>query len=281
MVSIAITATARNLDSTLRDWCSYHLSAVDRIYLWLDDPREASSPVIPSDDRIRVRVGAQCTANSRHGDLMFRQNENTNRALHSCCKRGIDWLIHLDTDELLSTPTRKILHRNLPTGFGNITIPNHEVCSQWAATNPFRQCHYFKLSGKVPFDLYGNGKSAVRCHPGVHALDPHLFAGYQGESGEATSLTVLHYACATYDRWLRKYATLGDFSDFWWDDPAYPIELSFHLKSRDIYKQCLREGSFAPAKGFWKRHIFSSNQLNVLVQERKVAWYDPLSKPRR
>lgn len=278
MPTVAITTTARNIDRSLSEWCNYHLHLVDHIFIWLDDPHEGNSSLVPSHNRIRVEVGAQCSGKSVHGNLMHRQIENANRAVYLCCTRGIEWLIHIDIDELLFPPDRSMLHRNLDAHLGHITLPNHEVCPRWSADSPFRQCHHFKLNGRLRFNFYGNGKAAVRCRPGVYALGAHSFAEYSGGNRTSPDIAVLHYACATYDRWLRKYAHLGDFPDFWWDDPQHRIELPFHLKSRDVYRQCVIEGTFDHAVGFWKRQVLSDDQLNQLLQDGRVGWYAPMAE---
>jgi len=207
---------------------------------------------------------------------MFRQDENANQAINICNKEGIEWLIHLDIDELLYPANRQVLVSNLAEPNGHVTMPNHEVCPQWHSDNPFRRCNYFKLNGKLQFNLYANGKTAVRCRPAVFVRDAHSFAGYIGKRVISSDMVILHYACATYDRWLTKYATLGDFPDFWWDNPQNRITLPFHLKSRDIYKQCLNDGSFQSAVDFWRSQVLSSNQLDQLVLKGKVGWYAPI-----
>jgi len=279
MVSVAITTTARNFDVSFVDWCAYHLKVVDRIFLWLDDPDESCSCLIPFDDRIQIEIGSQCNRGSVQGNLLFRQNDNTYRAINLCNKQGIDWLIHIDTDELFYPPNRQTLDGNLAEPNGHVTMVNHEVCPQWHADNPFRQCNYFKLSGgKLPFNFYGNGKSAVRCRPGVFSWGAHDFYGPVGRRVISPDMVILHYACASYDGWFAKYAHLGDFPDCWYDDPQVPITLPFHLKSRDIYKQCLIEGNFQSAVDFWMEQVLSPSELNQLLLDGEVGWYAPISE---
>ena len=276
LTSVAITTTAKNVDCSIREWCSYHLQVVDRIFLWLDDPAEVHSPLIPSDRRLEVQVGTQSEVGSVHGNLMVRQEENANRALDLCCKQGIEWIVHLDIDEILYPADRETLARVLIEPIDQVIIMNHEVCAQWFAESPFRQCNYFKLNGKFPFNFYGNGKAAVRCRDGVFARGAHRFLGNVSRPIISRELVLLHYACATFDRWLKKYALLGDFPDFWWDDPRHPIGLPFHLKSRDVCKQCLVNGNFSPAMDFWKQNVLSATEISRLVGEDKVGWYQPI-----
>jgi len=278
VAGIAITTTARNIEPAFRDWCSHHLKVADCIFVWLDDPSEASSPNLPRDRRVRIQAGAQIRRGTVHGDLMRRQDHNVNQCLHRCTQEGLEWLVHLDTDELLYPVDRKTLETHLTACNGHVRILNHEVCPQWQCKNPFRETHYFKLNGKLHFNLYTNGKSAVRCSPGVYARDAHSFAGYDGQQKTASDMAVLHYACPSYDRWLAKYGALGEFPDFWWDDPQHRIEMSFHTRSRDICRECLADGNFARAKEFWAAQVFAHNQLEQLRHDGKVGWFAPMDR---
>jgi hypothetical protein len=274
--AIAITTIARNLDHSFRDWCSYHLLLVERVYVWLDDPGEAHSTHLPSDSRVQIRVGSQYRKGSVHGDFMVRQDQNTNRSIELCIKDRFAWLIHLDTDELLYPADPETLRRNLSASAGHIILLNHEVCPCWHCGSPFRDCNYFKLNGRSRFNLYTNGKAAVRCQPGVYARDAHSFGGYKGSAQTAQGSVVLHYACPSYEHWVAKYAALGDFPDFWWDNPQHRIAISFHIESRDIVKQCLRTGDFQPAVNFWSSQVVDRAELILLQEKGRIGWFAPM-----
>lgn len=278
MPRIAITTTARSLDASFRDWCSHHLRLVDRIYLWLDDPAESAGKFLPRDSRIRARAGSQTISQTVHGNMMMRQNENANRALELCAADKIDWLTHIDTDELIHPAHRKTLERNLAAAAGHVTLLNHEVCPQWECANPFRECHHFKLNGKLEFNLYNNGKAAVRVGPGVYAPDAHSFEGFHGKSTVSKDVAVLHYACPSYDRWRAKYDALGDFPDYWWDDPQFRITLSFHLKSRDVCRLARADGNLERARKFWAKQVLAPQQIDRLTREGKIARFTPLGE---
>jgi hypothetical protein len=274
---VAITTTARNLDDSFADWCAHHLTLVDCIYLWLDDPAECHSPHIPCDVRIQARPGSQSMHGTVHGNMMYRQIENANHAMAHCLSQAVDWLIHIDSDELIYAANRETLYRSFAPSNGLVTLVNHEVCPRWNCRNPFRECTFFKLNGKTGFNLYTNGKTAVRCRPGVWARDAHSFSSFTGRSHTAADVSVLHYACPSYDRWMTKYAALGDFPDFWWDDPAHRIALKFHLESRDTYRSCLNVGAFDQAEAFWAAQVLAEPELRRMVQEGRVGQFDPLA----
>lgn len=278
MPGIALTTTARNLDQTFRDWCFYHLQVVDRLLIWLDNPAEANHPDLPSDPRIRFFIGSQMRRGTVHGDLMLRQDHNTDQALRLCNREKLDWLLHLDTDELLYPADRTLLLKTLGRSHDHVTMLNHEVCPQWECDNPFRQCNFFKLNGRIPFNLYLNGKSGVRCSSAVYARDAHSFGGYAGQQVTTSDLVILHYACPTYERWIAKYSALGDFPDFWWDNPGHRIHMSFHTTSRDILRDCRRIKDFRKAKEFWATQVLNEHALKHLLATDKVARFAPMDR---
>jgi hypothetical protein len=276
-MQLALTTMVRNLDATFSLWCTHHLRLFDTILLWIDDPAELASPFLPSDPRILIQLGDQDTSRSSHGSFMLRQDANTNRALELCRARSIDWLCHLDADELLHAPSREDLLAELTPECGQIRFVNHEVWPVWEAANPFTDCTVFKVNGHNPFfHFYNNGKSAVRCTPGVSARGAHKFVHAVGQEKVSTSTVVLHYACATYAIWLNKYAHLGDFPSFWWDDPKNPIPKGFHLESRDVYQRCASTGDFAEAEAFFRATTLREDAIPFLKTAGLIATYQPI-----
>ena len=254
---IALTATVIDLDDDFEDWCAYNLGHFDRMILWLDDHQAIDSPRIPRNGSVVALPGNQHSSPNRHTDLMRRQNANADAALRLCLEAGIEWLVHLDQDEILHLISDDLWD----TDAGQITFLNHEVCPVWSAERMFRDCRHFRLNGRGPFRLYGNGKSAVRCHPDVRSDGAHFFQNFKGRSITTKTPCILHYACATYASWLRKYSRLGHFEPFWYDDPATPISLRFHLDLRDACHSALTSGDFAIARNFFKRHVLSEDEM--------------------
>ena len=275
LTALTSTLKLQLLDSAFTTWCDYHLDLFDSIFLWLDDLGDIDSPFIPKNDRLVVQLGSQSQKLSRHGTMMQRQDENAARALELCTEKGITWLCHLDSDELLFVPSRRLLLKLWESDLGCVVFPNHEVCPVWEASNPFRECHCFKLNGRCGFNFYANGKSAVRCGPGVQVSDAHGFNGYSGKRALCWTTPILHYSCATFDWWLRKYANLGSFPNYFWDDSRHPINVPFHTASRDIYQRCLSDGDLSRAREFFIRHVIDDNERQRLLEQGKIGRFAP------
>jgi hypothetical protein len=273
----ALTSTVRFLDHTFTDWCYHHLRLFDYLIIYVDDPKELGSARIPRvDARIEVSVGAQFKRGSVQNTLMHRQDENALAAVRRCCELGIRWLCHLDADELLVTNESHLSWTSVDTDVGLIVFKNHEVCPVWEADNPFRDCSYFKLSGRVPFCYYVNGKAAVRVNPNVRPWAAHWFVEHVGRVETATWACVLHYSPATFERWLRKYRCLGPFGDHWYEDPTLPI-MPFHTLSRDI---CANEGKsnqIEAARRFFGEFVWSEERLAEGLRSGIIQQFAPLA----
>lgn len=275
-MKIGLTATIKSIDAGFDIWCSHHLRFFDYLLIWIDDVATIEEGIPRTDSRVRIFPGSQKEGSSVRSRLMPRQQINTNTALRQCPKLGIEWLCHLDSDELLYARSREELESVVIPGLGHVTFINHEVWPVWEAKDPFVECHAFKLNGRYPFHFYRNGKSMVRCGARVSANGPHSFIGYEGAAAHCNTLPVLHYTCATYRTWLNKYANLGTFNDLWWDNPELPITLDFHLRSRDIYKLCIEQASFTEAEVFFRSLMLSDKLRRDLENQARIGYFYPL-----
>ncbi len=268
-----LTTTVKGLDQQFALWCMHHLRLFDHIIVWLDDPKEIASHYLPKDTRILTRGGSQIHGSSPLNRLLLRQNANTDEALRLAAAMGARWLCHLDVDELLYPADRHLLESLNTDLAGQIRFLNHEAWPVWEAQNAFLECTTFKLNGKMTFNLYSNGKAMVRCQSSVHAKHAHEFAGFVGEDHQFDGMVVLHYGCPTYSAWLSKYRALGTFSDYWWDDPAQPITLTFHTASRDVVTRCMKEGRYDEAEQFFRSQLLTPDLRRALELEQKIADY--------
>jgi hypothetical protein len=290
--TIGVVATVRNPGPSFRTWIAHHLRHVDRLYIFLDKPGTGDEQWIPDDARVVALAGAQESSLTGQSGVMQRQAANVGRAIERCRRDGIEWLLHIDADELLWPPhlTVKSFLRDLDDDVSQVTFVNHEVVNQECADEDyFRALHLFKRNGyEFPpnhwihsrklgfFHLYGNGKSAVRVDKGEGLESVHAFRVTGGRTHVEWTVCVLHYPCATYNEWLKKHAYLGDFLPFWWDNPQAPIEFRFLIDSRDAYLAALKSGNWDIAKAFYRTSLFSDQEVSNLLQIGAAFRADPL-----
>ena len=246
-MKLALCCTLIHAQPVLAHWVAHHRAlGFEQFYLFVDDPAElADYTALPLGDvQLIPRDAALASAWSASLDWDFhqpfvatqvyaRQCMNTNVAMTRARAAGCDWLLHLDSDELLHVPEGAV---SLPAYFAAhamfdlIAFTNHEaVPEQWHVDNYFAEVTLFKRNGltlSVPqrqlaerlfgpqyFQAYANGKSAVNLRgkateaDGAHAFRPAPMLCRE------TTLCVLHFAHCGFNWFHEKFKTLGDFDN--------------------------------------------------------------------
>lgn len=288
--TIAIVSTIRRPGSNFSTWLDYHSRLVDRIYLFLDEPGSGDELLTLGYPDVKLFAGDQDCSTVGCTRLIMRQAANMNRALALCAEEGIDWLLHIDDDELIWSPsgTLKEYLSTVDADTSNISFVNHEVVSTYQVDNCFNDLHLFKRNGfdagndvmlkqrKYPFFyFYGNGKSAGRVASCSGHDGPHQFRPASGKTRYETDVCILHYACADYEIWRKKFALLDDFPSTYFDNPDRPIPFNFQLDSRDAYLDAKRTGRWQIAQDFYRRSLFSSAEVERMVAVGAVVGAHP------
>lgn len=279
--SIAITTTILHPDFTFPVWLNYHLRRVDLVMIFMDDPRERplfeqlvrGKPVVLFDG---AHVGDELSTPSR---LMQHQAMNNEAAISFALANNITWLMHIDTDELFYEDGERSWE--VTEGVGLFTFQNHEALPLRDAHEPlnfFEECTLFNAAGRRGFMAYGIGKSAVRVTPGVRDWGPHYFTSFQGEDRFVQRPMILHYPHPTFERWVGKYRSYGNFSNYWDDDPNRPNQLGFMLESRDVVLAALASGDWEEAHNFWNALIPDAATIEELVSDGALLRISPLTE---
>ncbi|KFM23531.1 hypothetical protein F751_4413 [Auxenochlorella protothecoides] len=157
-------------------------------------------------------------------ELFVLQSLNMEEAIKLARKDDMDWILHVDTDELMypaGSPgfsLQEVLGA-VPSHVDSLVFPNHEALPEREdVLNPFLEVTLFKKNFQhIVSDLYfknyvsvahgnpnyfvtyANGKAAARIHPGLRPNGAHRWSSYEKSMEEWTSevAAVLHY---TYNR---------------------------------------------------------------------------------
>ena len=271
---LAVTMTMAGCETWLADWIEHHRKIFDRLLIWIDDPDELVFARTFAEPQVLIALGDQGRARSRLTQTLTRQEMNTNFAVVLCARDGIDWLLHIDADELFIAPDPDLWTRDI----GQLRFVNHECVPVWTAARPLVEIDRFKANGHPGFMLYSNGKAAVRCCRNGAALAPlptasgvHEFSVGDTASIWATTGSVLHFACPTFDLWLEKYQRMGRFSDYWYDDESAPIAIPFHTRSRDLAQEALDTGDLTACRGYFATFVEPANSDGVFSIKRSPA----------
>lgn len=137
--------------------------------------------------------------------LMVKQGYGTREAIHRAQQSHVEWLIHIDADELLhpGNPSFNIAVElaSQPPHVSALRFMNFEgqveagdLVNRYEQVTLFRAHKHFvtpqvleyryvfKLGNNTAWlNLYSNGKSAVRVVPGIRQTGPHFFSGPKSE----------------------------------------------------------------------------------------------------
>ncbi len=288
---IAITTTILRPDASFSSWLNHHLRRVDLILVYMDDPDNALEDL----DRLRgdrqqviFRNGSQVAPEmSPESRIMMRQQINTGDAIAYLLDRDFEWILHIDSDELLFEPGGEGSNSwSRRRDVGSVRFTNHEALPlSTASENVFEDCTWFRINSdnasRRRFMAYGNGKSAARLTRRVAPAGPHDFSGYRGQVYEppADEVMILHYPTPTYERWVAKYKQYGDFGNYWYGDERSPNRVEFMLKSRDVVQDAVKSGDWRKARAFWDERVMTegSEMWRNEIKAGKIRRYEPLA----
>jgi hypothetical protein len=287
---IGLVVTVRNPPSEFQEFLKIHgNSFCSRIYVFLDDPEEALElpeglehvvKVVRQQEKDEENEVYQKNAPFFGQEVMARQLWNAERALKYAAEDELDWLFHLDEDEILVLPSGASTLATVPDEVGVVVVLNDEV----AVTRKEYDCYFsqekqFKrnplllsrsehnsvkkdLARNWIFTAYVNGKSGVRVGKEAHPICVHRFEGPKDAKKKALlpGARVLHFANCGYSNFLRKYQLRKSMSDKYFEKRK---RISFHLAARDA----LLQGGDAGLEEFFNTHVyFADTDLAQLRQ---------------
>jgi hypothetical protein len=233
---ICTVSTVRAAQTELKMFVNYHLNrGVDRMFLFFDDPADESIAHFRNDNRLAcIRCDAAHWAALQLPDrssIEERQIRNASLALELARREGIDWIIHIDSDELVFTPEQQLkfhLHR-AEENVDAITFPTLEALPKLRYTQHFFEgIHWFKNAKSIIphaeaiarvmgcrrvfeygyFRGHTTGKTAIRVRSSVAGIGIHLPTPHEGEElriKNSSEAFVLHFDCCTFDDWKMKW----------------------------------------------------------------------------
>lgn len=247
----------------LKNWLRYHLrhAGVDHIFVKSEDSPETAKTIrqLSAEEQAKVThwesnmasllgVSADSRPPDDYTDLQARQVAMMAKAKQACDEMGIDWLIHIDDDEILYMPQqRKIgdLLAAVPSAFIQAYLPNVEaVYNSPEVKSCFMQTDKVNMN-RYTFQSYANGKSAVRVAPKkqVRPAGPHLWRDmfnqelpsvHMDQEPFGPPIMVLHYESCPFSRWQDKFWELGNTSP----EKLSQIPFPFYRKSINKMQTC-------------------------------------------
>lgn len=236
MTRVAIVATVKAPENELTMFVNYHLNrGIDRIFLFFDDPSGDEANIFSAYDQVVTvlctaeywtRVASTGAAESKPKKLGLRQEVNADVAFALSHKEGFDWLIHLDSDELIFTggDLKPIL---LESGVDILRFSMFEAIATKRTYESIFEPALFKVQptqtqlqrvaslecrGVLYRGEYFRGhlasKSAVRVSPKIKRMGIHQPSEVDQStttSKTTSEISLLHFDCVGFENWKTKW----------------------------------------------------------------------------
>jgi hypothetical protein len=196
------------------EWFAHHRNmGISRFFVRLEESPEVEDWFRAQPD-VDLTVG-RSTGKNEYKEIQNRQQQMVNAALAKALQEGsVDWLIHIDADELLEGSLDEI--RGLPASVRSCWMDNEEAvydgipaagstCFQAAR---FRNCQK-PLQGDLGCASYANGKGAGRVAPDVKFGGPHRFRSGDDYGQKLRGVKVRHFESCQYDAFRAKFENLA------------------------------------------------------------------------
>jgi len=213
-------------------WQTLSKADQDRVTVWRAGPTGSNGDARPADD---------------YTTLQNRQLAAMRQAKAKSKELGVDWLIHIDDDELLYAPLHRPIGEilaSVPQGFNQAYIPNVEAIYKSAEVNScFTETNRVNMN-RYTFVSYANGKAAVRVSDDdAVPAGPHQWRTSQGVEVSSihldaetfgSPLWLVHFESCPFSRWEDKYYELGNTSP----EKVKGIPFKFYKESITRMQQC-------------------------------------------
>lgn len=243
-------------------WLRYHLDymGVEHIFLHLEDtpgfhefwqgvPAAHKNRVTLWEDSLASEVDAEHRPSDDYTTLQARQIATMKRARETSMSMGIDWLLHIDDDELLYSPEGKPIGQilaGLPTTVEQAYVPNVEAVYPSSDTKSCFPEVAQANTNPYTYVSYVNGKAAVRvtgADDDMIPAGPHQWQSTVGlmvpsihldQEPFGTPVFVLHFESCPVWRWEEKYWELGNTTP----EKLKAIPFGFYRESIQKMQHC-------------------------------------------
>jgi hypothetical protein len=294
-MKLAIVSTILEPRSVVENWLNLHIdNGIDKIYLFIDEPKgsyqwihDNYQPIVEAfykDQELEI-LWSQLSEilpehySERHSYIVGRQVLNTKIALNRALIDGIDWLVHIDADEVFSPNELRRSLTGLDPCYGQYVMPVYEAVAddvelkgslfssaRYFKVNPkfidfFHLCESFNFDQRRWFFLgHTRGKSAIKVHSSVLPVDTHqVISADPWPStwmGGRDGAILKHYINCSFEQYFRKYEKYGDFPDSYLT--GQPLD-PFHLESRDVFKK----GTRLEFQDFFRKIVVYDDQNEI------------------
>jgi hypothetical protein len=223
-------------------WFEHHRNVgVSRFYVRLEDSPGVAAFLRTQSD-VYFEEGVSDTENN-YTNQITRQRDFVNKMLPKAREEAMDWVVHIDVDELLEGDVLKTLG-GVPKDMLIGKLKNAEAVYAEGEPTCFSAKKFIRCDKGGPCTAYVNGKGCGRPVDGVTLGGAHDFV-YNGKVDSKVTyqipfddLHVLHYDSCTLGTWLEKFSHMSKKAKL--DDivfPYYKKSIEVAVKAKELYKE--------------------------------------------
>jgi len=292
--SVAIVMLTRNPPDLLT-WLKYHIVHMGIQHVFIKS--EASLPgasfatqLGPLSSRVTLQEGILLEQpRDNYTALQHRQLDFIKYAQQACKEQGIDWLVHIDDDELLYSAQGQLLSEVLaavPPEYGQVVFQNKEAVYDSAkVANCFRETTRVNLNAHT-FVSYANGKPGLRVSvEDAQISGPHRWSIGGGKKTfpiDTGQVMLVHYESCPFSRWKDKMWHLSNTSP----EALRKIVFPFYRESIKMMQACHMSGtegehacSDTELEQFWAEHKTAAGPSHLEIVQIRIPWDSILSSP--
>lgn len=225
-------------------WLHHYLNILklDYIILIIDDNLELYQKLLNvKNDKLKLFFVSNQNNYNVYTNLQSKQIFYINHFLPKCRELKINFLLHIDDDELLiiSKKYNYSIHSfiqknlNLFIHYSNLKFQNFEAVYPLSENNCF-YTPYYKPCQSSNCKSYVNGKSMGNLlFSNLKCIGPHDFSGSSFDISEKDAI-LLHFDNCHYIKWLSKFNNLSNSSQQVFNQ----IPFDFYKNSISLIKKC-------------------------------------------
>lgn len=228
-MDVAIVTMTR-CPADLPEWIEYHLGiGISRIYLRLEGDRLMDMSIqLRKYPEIRVLE----TNVYPDGDQMVRQIFLVEAAVEMARQESMDYLLHIDDDELLHIHPglglqEMLMEMEKESEYDYLHLDNIEAVYPHTAIEINKSCFqkttWFRECKKYSCRSYGNGKSMARLSATTTPEGVHYFKGKRKDI-PSTMAWILHFESCDFEAWREKFRSLPPSSFSFYDQSHKAIQ---------------------------------------------------------
>jgi hypothetical protein len=237
--NVAIASMMRK-PTDLPLWLKHHRSIGVKLFFIRLEDSPGWEDYLQTQPDIIYETGQSDPSGNNYLTQQYRQIEFVNKSLEICKNKNIQWLFHIDADELLNG-TFDFLH-TLPPSIKCLHYENAEALFDENQQHCFSSKTFLRCSLNAPCRSYANGKAAGKTENFVTLAGCHNFAYHNQIDGDHVynvpfdTLHVLHFDSCSLGTWIEKFHHMSKKNNSDIPFTYYHNSIDLAIKSYNTYK---------------------------------------------